>query len=102
MAIGQQTTPFGNAPSAAQDHHRTSDEIRLRLWTKPDETIEDVTTDGAKTGIAMIANAKNKGGNAFHLRLKGVQTATRIRMPPTSCSSASATTSEAGASGSGR
>ena len=67
-----------------------------------DGTIEDATTDDAKIGIAMIANARKRGGNDFQLRLQGVQTATRIRMPPTSCSSASATTSEAGVSDSRR
>ena len=78
-----------------------SGEIRLRLRMKPDGMIGDATTGGAKTGIVMIASTKSKEGNAFHLRHRGVQTATEIRMPPTSCSSASATTSEAGASGSG-
>ena len=101
-ATGQRTTPSGNATLAAQGRHRTSGEIRLGLRMKPDGTIGDAMIDGAKTGTVMIANAKSKGGNAFHLRHQGVQTATGIRMPPTSCSSASVMTSEAGASDSGR
>ena len=94
MATGRQTTPSGSATSAVQGRHRTNGEIHLRLRTKPDGMTGDVTTGGARTGIAMTVNVKTKGGNAFRLHRHG--TNTRIRTPRTSCLSASATTSEAG------
>ena len=102
MATGQRTTPSGNATLAAQGRRLMSGEIRLRLRMKPDGMIGDATTNGAKTGIVMTVNARAKGGNAFHLHRREVQTATGTRTRPTSCSSASATTSEAGENDSGR
>ena len=102
MATGRQTTPSGSATSAVQGRHHTNGEIRLLLRMKPDGMIGGVTTGGVKAEIAMIANAKIKGGNAFHLRHQGGLTDTRIRTPPTSCLSASETTSEAGGNDSRR
>ena len=71
MATGRQTTPSGNATSAVQGRHRTNGGIRLLLRMKPNGMIGDATTGGAKTGTAMTANAKTKGGNAFHLQHQG-------------------------------
>ena len=95
MVIARQTTLSGSATSADQDLHHTSAEIRLHPKMKPDETTGGETTGGAKTGIAMTGSARTKGGNVFRLHRQGMNTGTR--MPLISCSSASATTSEAGA-----
>ena len=100
MATDRQITLLGSATSAVQDRNRTSAEIRLHPKMKPDEMTGGETTGGARTGTAMTGSARTKGGNAFHLHHQGMNTGTR--MPLTSCSSASATTSEAGANDSRR
>ena len=99
-ASGQQTTPSGNATLEDQGRHRTSGGIRLHPQKKTDATTEDATTDGVKTGTATIASATRLGGNAFHLHHPWTDIGTR--MPLTSCSSANATTSEAGKRDTGR
>ena len=100
METAQQTTLLGSATSTVQDSHRTSARIRLHPKVKLDEMTGGETTDGAKTGIAMTGSARTKGGNVFHLHHQGMNTG--IRMLLTSCSSASATTSEAGKHDTGR
>ena len=100
MATGRQITLSASATSANQDPHHTSAGIRLQPETKPDEMTGGKTIGGTRTGTAMTGNARTKGGNVFRLHHQGMNT--RTRMPPTSCSSASATTSEAGASDSRR
>ena len=94
METGRLTTLLDSETSAVQDHHHhTNGEIHLPLQMKPIVMIGGVTTDVARTGIAMTGSARTKGGNVFHLRHQGMSTGTRMLL--TSCLSANATTSEA-------
>ena len=98
MATGRLTTRLGNATSSVQEHlHNTNDEINLLHQMKPDKMIGGAMIDVAMIGIATTGNVKNQGETASRLRHQGIAMGARTRMPPTSCSSVSATTSEAGA-----
>ena len=105
MATGRPATPSGNATLAAQEHHRNTNGklylIHLPFrQSKPDMTTESGMTAIAKTKTMMTGNTRTS--TACRLHRPETETTTRIRMPPTSFSLASATTSAVGASGTRR